>query len=365
MIRSPRLLAVAATAIALFSLPAQAEGEVNVYNWSDYIGETTLADFAAATGITPNYDVYDSNEMLEAKVLAGATGYDIIVPTMQPYFDRMVQAGFLAELDKSQIPNMEHLDPDLMAIVAEVDPGNAHGIIYQWGTNGFGYNEAMIAERMPDAPVGSYAMLFEPDVLKNFADCGVSFLDSASEVYPNLIHYMGGDPNAFTPEDLERATQRLEELKPYIRKFHNSQYIDDLANGEICLAMGWSGDVGQAAYRAEEADNGVSITYTIPNEGTAVWFDILAIPADAPNIQNAHAFINFLLKPETMAEIANYVAYANPVPASLPLMDQEIATDPGVFPPAEVMEKLFLSRTPDQRYERLRSRAWTRVKSGQ
>lgn len=362
MTRHRPLLALV-TALCLAATPVTAEDVVNIYNWADYFGETTLDDFQAETGITVNYDTFDSNEMLEAKILAGGSGYDVIYPAMQPFFERMVAAGFLAPLDPTLIPNLDNLDPALMEIIATVDPGNRHGAIFQWGTSGIAYNADMVAERMPDAPVDSFALLFEPDILETFADCGISFIDSPTDVFPVIIHYLGGDPNAFSDSDLEAATERLLALRPHIRKFHNTQLIDDLANGEICLALGWSTDVAQAAYRVEEAGIERDLRFVIPSEGTMVWFDMMAIPADAPNPAAAHAFINFLLRPETMAGIGNLVGQANAVPASIPLIDEAITSDPNIFPPPAVMERLFIGHTPDQAYERQRSRAWTRVRS--
>lgn len=358
-------IAGALVAVAGAAAPAAAQDTtLNVYNWSDYIGETTLDDFTNETGIEVVYDVYDSNEILEAKLFAGGTGYDIVVPTAMPNLQRQIQAELYQPLNKDQIPNWGLQDPVLLERVEAADPGNEFAAIYQWGTVGIGYNEAMIRERMPDAPVDSWDLMLDPEVLANFADCGVSILDSHNDVLPPVLNYLGLDPNSSAEEDLEAATALLETLRPHIRYFHSSQYINDLANGEICLAIGWSGDVYQAAYRAEEAENGHTITYTIPSEGTILWFDMLAIPADAPNPEAAHAFINFVLEPANMAEITNYVAYGNPIPASLEFVDPVIANDPGVFPPQEVKEALFSLTGVDPRTERDRTRAWTRMKTG-
>ncbi|MDF2096774.1 polyamine ABC transporter substrate-binding protein [Aquibaculum arenosum] len=345
---------------------AQAQDTVNVYNWSDYIAEDTIANFEAETGIKVNYDVYDSNSVVEAKLLAGSSGYDVVVPTAVPYLARQIEAGIYQKLDRSKIPNWDNLDSTLLRPVGELaDPGNEHAAIYMWGTNGFGYNVKMIEERMPDAPVDSYAMLFEPEVVEKFADCGIAFLDDASEVFPVLLHYLGHDPYDEDPDNLAEAEERMMELRPHIRYFHSSQYINDLANGEICVAYGWSGDVFQARDRAAEAGQGVEIEYTIPSEGTILWYDMLAIPADAPNPDGAHAFINYLLDPEVMADITDYVVYANAVPASLDHVDPEIAEDPAVFPTDEVKERLFSAEVITPRFERLRTRAWTRVRTGQ
>ncbi len=339
--------------------------ELNVYNWSDYIGETTLEDFVAETGVEVNYDVYDSNDVLEAKLLAGNSGYDVVVPTAQPHLARQIEAGIYMPLDLDRIPNAEGLDPILMERVQAADPDNQHAVIYQWGTNGFGYNRDMILERMPDAPVNSWDMIFNPEVVSQFEDCGVSVLDAATEVFPMALHYLGLDPNTESTDDLAQAEALMMSIRPYVKYFHSSQYINDLANGDTCLSVGWSGDVLQAAYRAEEAENGNDIHYVIPEEGTVVWFDMLAIPADAPNPVAAHDFINFVLRPDVMAGITNYVAYANAVPASLEMVDPEIAEDTRVFPSQEVLERLFVTRVVSPRFERERTRAWTRIRTGQ
>lgn len=343
---------------------ATAQDGVNIANWTDYIGETTLQDFAAETGITPNYDVYDSNGVLETRLLAGNSGYDIVAPTAMPFLARQIEAGIYQPLDRDLIPNLDNLDPQLMARAATADPGNEHAIIYQWGTNGFGYNVDAIAERMPDAPVDSWAMVFDPQTVARFADCGVTFLDAQDEVLPLVLHYLGLDPFTEDGDELARAEALLMEIRPFIRYFNSSQYINDLANGDVCLSVGWSGDVIQAYYRAQEVGNGVEIGYTIPVEGTIIWFDMMAIPADAPNPDAAHAFLDFILRPEVMAGISDYVAYANAVPDSWPLMDPEIADDPSIFPPEQIQERLFAARLLPQRAVRERTRLWTRVRTG-
>lgn len=367
-VRTRRLLLGAGAAAAALALAPQgaAAQQLNVYNWSDYIAEDTIANFEAETGIRVNYDVYDSNAVVEAKLLAGSSGYDIVVPTAVPYMARQIEAGVYQKLDRSKIPNWDNQDATLLRPISDrADPGNEHAAIYMWGTNGFGYNVAMIEERMPDAPVDSLAMLFEPEIVAKFADCGVTFLDEASEVFPVLLHYLGHDPYGEDADALAEAEARMMEIRPHVRYFHSSQYINDLANGEICLAYGWSGDVFQARDRAEEADQGVEIDYTIPEEGTVLWYDMLAIPADAPNPEAAHAFIDYLLRPEVMADITNYVVYANAVPASLEFVDPEIAGDAAVFPTDEVKARLFSAEQVSPQFERLRTRAWTRVRTGQ
>ncbi|WP_328587494.1 polyamine ABC transporter substrate-binding protein [Algihabitans albus] len=342
---------------------AKAEGQLNIYNWSDYIGETTIADFEAATGIEVTYDVYDNNEVVEAKLLAGNSGYDIVVPTALPFLARQIQAGALQQLDKAKLPNLANLDPALMERVQAADPGNLYGAIYQWGTNGIGVNVEKVTEILGEVP-NSYDLLFDPETVAKLSSCGVTVLDSADEVMDVVANYLGHDPHHEDPAILEEVTAHFDKIRPHVRYFHSSQYINDLANGDICVAMGFSGDVFIAAARAEEAGNGVEIQYLIPEEGTLVWFDMLAIPADAPNAENAHKWIDFVLEPENIAGITNYVWYANAVPASKDLVIEEVRTDPAIYPSEAVQEKLFAAAVKSPRYKRLETRAWTRVKTG-
>jgi len=370
-IAGARLLAGASAGALMFAAAgavtgaaAQDGGRLNVYNWSDYIGEDTIADFEEEFGIDVSYDVYDNNETVEAKLLAGNSGYDIVVPTAMPFLARLIQAGALQPLDKSRIPNLDNLDPELMARVETADPGNEYGAIYQWGTNGIGVNVAMVEERLGEVP-SSWDLIFDPETVAQLADCGVTILDSADEVMDVVINYLGGDPHGEDREMLERAQNHMLEVRPHVRYFHSSQYINDLANGEICVAMGFSGDIFIAADRAAEADNGVEIQYIIPEEGTLIWFDMMAIPADAPNVEAAHTWIDYILRPDVMAGITNYVWYANAVPDSLEMVDEEIKTDPAIFPGPETQEKLFAAVTKSPTYNRLETRAWTRVRTGQ
>ena len=356
---------LAALAVTLAgTATAEEEKVLNVYNWSDYIAEDTIANFEERTGIKVNYDVFDSNEVVEAKLLAGNTGYDVVVPTAA-FLERQIKAGVFRKLDRTALTNYDNLDPDIMSRVALHDPGNAYAVPYMWGTTGFGYNEAMVAEALPDAPVDSWAMLFDPDVISKLASCGVTLLDAPTEVFSAALVYLGKDPNSEDLDDLKAAEELLAKIRPFIRYIHSSQQINDLANGEICVAMGWSGDMMIAADRAAEADNGVEISYTIPKEGTIVWFDMLAIPADAPHPQNAHLFINYLLEPEVIAAVSNYVFYANPNAAATDLVETEIIEDPGIYPPPEVKAKLFPDLAHSARFTRAQTRAWTRFKTGQ
>ncbi|MEX0628223.1 MAG: polyamine ABC transporter substrate-binding protein [Cucumibacter sp.] len=358
------LLIAAGAALMAGAAYAQEEPVVNVYNWSDYIAEDTIAKFEAATGIHVNYDVFDSNEILEAKLLTGNSGYDIVVPSAS-FVERQVQAGLFLPLDKSQLANLVNMDATIMAAVESADPGNQYGVVYMWGTTGFGYNIGKIAERMPDAPVGSWAMIFDPEIAAKFADCGIALLDAPSEVIPAALAYLGRNPNSEEADDLAAAEELINSIRPFIRYFHSSQYISDLANGDICLAHGYSGDILQSRDRAAEAGQGVEIAYTIPSEGAVVWFDMMTIPADAPHPGNALKWIDFMMQPQIAADISNYVFYANGNAASFDLVDPEVTGDPGIYPSDEVKAKLFGLRSYSLQFDRLLTRAWTRIMTGQ
>ena len=358
-----RLLAAAFAGLA--ALPAMAQDDtLHVYNWSDYIAEDTVAKFEAETGIKVVYDVYDANETLEAKLLAGNAGYDVVVPTSS-FMQRQILADVYMPLDKSKLPNLKNLDPALMQIAETYDPGNAHGVIYLWGTIGIGYSKAKVAERLgADAPVDSWDLVFNPDYAGKLADCGIAMLDSSSDMLQVAAAYLGLDPLTTSAEDMEKAADLLMTVRPHIRYFNSSQYISDLANGEICVAVGYSGDVYIAAARAEEAGNGIEIAYSLPKEGTQVWFDMMSIPADAPNPEAAYKWINFVLEPQITGEITNFVSYANANPASMEFVDEAIKNDPSIFPPPEVMAKLY----PTVNYskiDRQMTRLWTKVRTGQ
>jgi len=364
LIRNAGLALGLGTLLAAGAATADDEKVLNIYNWSDYIAEDTIANFEAQTGIKVNYDVFDSNEVLEAKLLAGSTGYDLVVPSAS-FLERQIKAGVFQQVDKSKLSNYGNLDLDILERVALHDDGNMYSVPYMWGTTGFGYNDAMVQEALPDAPVDSFRMLFDPEIVSKLASCGVTLLDAPSEVFGAVLAYLGKDPNSQDPADLAAAAAQLDKVRPYIRYIHSSQQINDLANGEICVAMGWSGDMMIAADRAAEAENGVEISYTIPKEGTIIWFDMLAIPSDAPHPGNALAFINYLLEPEVIAAVTNYVFYANPNKASLEFVEEEIKDDPGIYPPPEVKAKLFPDLVKTPQYDRLVTRAWTRFKTGQ
>ncbi|MDA0894675.1 MAG: polyamine ABC transporter substrate-binding protein [Proteobacteria bacterium] len=351
-------------ALLLIAGSASAQGVVNIYNWSDYIAEDTIAKFEEKTGIKVNYDVFDTNELLEAKLLAGSSGYDVVVPTGN-FLERQIQAGVFRKLDRSKLSNLANMDADIMRIVEQHDSANAHSVVYMWGTTGFAYNTKAIQERMPEAPVSSWAMVFEPEIVSQFEDCGVAILESPTDILASAKHYLGLDPASESADDLKQAEDLLMSVRQYIRYFHPSQYINDLANGDICLAVGYSGDLLQSRDRAAEANNGVEIEYVIPEEGGVVWFDLMAIPADAPNVDEAHQFINFIMDAQIAADITNYVFYANANAASTELVDSEVTSDQGIYPSDEVKAGLFAMKAFSSRYDRIMNRTWTRIKTGQ
>ncbi|WP_338478888.1 polyamine ABC transporter substrate-binding protein [Pseudomonas trivialis] len=345
------------------AVSVQAAPTVHIYNWSDYIGPDTLANFEKATGIKPVYDVFDSNETLEGKLLTGRTGYDVVVPSNH-FLGKQIKAGAFQKLDKSLLTNYSNLDPALLKRLEKNDPGNQYSVPYLWGTNGIGYNVDKVKEVLGVDHIDSWAVLFEPENMKKLASCGVSFMDSADEMLPAVLNYMGLDPNSTNPADYKKAEEKLLKVRPYVTYFHSSKYISDLANGNICVAAGFSGDVFQAKARAAEAGKGVNIAYAIPKEGGNLWFDVLAIPKDATNVKEAHAFINYLLQPEVIAQVSDYVGYANPNPGSDTLMEQSIRTDAAVYPPQAVLDRTFVNFELPPKVQRLMTRSWTKVKTG-
>jgi putrescine transport system substrate-binding protein len=345
------------------AVSAQATGTVHIYNWSDYIGETTLADFQKEAGIKPIYDVFDSNETLEGKLLAGRTGYDVVVPSNH-FLGKQIKAGAFQKLDKSKLTHYANLDPVLLKRLEKNDPGNQYAVPYLWGTNGIGYNVEKVKAALGVDKIDSWAVLFEPENIKKLSSCGVAFLDSADEMLPAMLNYMGLSPNSEDPEDYKKAEAKLLAIRPYVTYFNSSKYISDLANGEICVAAGFSGDVFQAKARATEAGKGINIAYVIPKEGGNLWFDMLAIPRDATNVKEAHAFINYLLKPEVIAKVSDSVGYANPNPKAGELMDQAVRTDEAVYPSQAVVDKLYVNSELPPKIQRLMTRSWTKIKSG-
>ncbi|AKA21745.1 polyamine ABC transporter substrate-binding protein [Pseudomonas chlororaphis] len=345
------------------AVSVQAAPTVHIYNWSDYIGQSTLADFEKTTGIKPVYDVFDSNETLEGKLLAGRTGYDVVVPSNH-FLGKQIKAGAFQKLDKAQLPNYSNLDPVLLKRLEKNDLGNQYAVPYLWGTNGIGYNVEKVKAALGVDKIDSWAMLFEPENIKKLSSCGVAFLDSADEMLPAVLNYLGLDPNSQNPEDYKKAEAKLMAVRPYVTYFNSSKYISDLANGEICVAAGFSGDVFQAKARAEEAGKGIAIAYVIPKEGGNLWFDMLAIPKDAGNVKQAHAFINYLLEPAVIAQVSDHVGYANPNPKAGELMEQSVRQDEAVYPPQEIVDKLYVNSELPPKIQRLMTRSWTKVKSG-
>jgi putrescine transport system substrate-binding protein len=340
------------------------KGQVNVYNWSDYIAEDQLKAFEKDSGVKVNYTTYDSNEILEAKLRAGRSGYDVVVPTASPFFVRQLGAGLYRPLDKARLKNLKNLDPEIMGALAKYDPGNAHAIPWMWGTTGIGYNVAAIKKRMADAPVDSLRMIFDPAVVSKFADCGVMVLDSATDVFPAALKYLGLDPDSRKPEDLAKAADVVKAVRPYIRKFHSSEYINALAGGDICLAFGYSGDIFQARDRAAKAKDKQDIAYAIPREGSLLWIDVAAIPKDAPNPDNALRFLDFLLEPKVAAASSELTGYANANTPATALLPKDISGNPLIYPPADVRAKFYTITAGSAEQTRERTRLWTTVKTG-
>lgn len=345
---------------------AQAENKVvHVYNWSDYVAEDTLKNFEAATGIKVVYDVYDSNEIMEAKILAGGSGYDVVFPTAQPFAERHIAAGLYQKLDRSKLTHYDNLDPKILKPLQTPDPGNQYVVPYMWGTTGIGYNVDKVKALLgDDMPINSWALIFDPAIASKLAGCGISVMDDAMESISAALLYLGKDPNSADPKDYEAAATLFKKSRPYIKYFHSSQYINDLANGDLCVSQGYSGDVIQARDRAVEAKNNVNIAYTVPKEGAILWIDVMAIPSDAPHPDHAHAFINYLLEPQVIADISNFVAYANANQAATSLIDEAVRTDPGIYPSEETKQRLVTIRTLPDKVQRKKERTWTRIKSG-
>jgi putrescine transport system substrate-binding protein len=355
-----RAIGLALILLVAWSLPSWPEDKIlNVYNWTDYIDPAALEEFTKETGIQVHYDVFDSLETLEAKLLAGHSGYDIVVPSNEPTFSRLIRTGALAEIDRSRVPNWANLDPALMHRVETSDPGNKHGAIYLWGTNGLGINVDKVKALAPDAPLDSWDLLFRPENARKLAPCGITMMDSAIDVIPSVLKFLGRDPDGNSPEDLAAVEKALMAIRPYIRTFESSGALEALATGQTCLAFDYSGDVTQAAARAAEEKESFTIRYVAPKEGAEVGFDMLAIPADAPHKQNALAFINFILKPEVMAGITKVTHYPNAVPASHPLL-----TDLSVFPSDAEMAGYFTVGAFPPSAQRTRTRLWARFKAG-
>lgn len=342
--------------------PGAAERELHVYNWADYIAKDTIGQFEAATGIKVVYDTYDSDETLEAKMMAGDSGYDV-VSTSTDYFSRQIKAGIYRPLDRSRLPNWQNLDSRILALEAQADPGNRHALPYLQHVNGFAYNVDMIRARMPDAPVDSLDMIFRPEIIRRFADCGVTFLDSAEDVLQLALNYLHLDPNTTRPEDYAQAERLLLAVRPYIRAFDSSEYMNGLANAEFCISMSWSADYATSRARARAAGIDVHLSFTVPREGANISFDALLIPADAPHPVAAHKFLNFILEPRIIAAITNEIHYANDNRAANAYVRPEILNDPIIYPTAEIRSRLYQSTEVAPGLERLRTRTWTRIKT--
>ncbi len=343
---------------------ASQAAEVRVYNWTDYVAPDTLKNFEQASSIKVHYDVYDSNETLDAKLMAGRSGYDVVFPSNH-FMARQIQGGAFKKLDRSRIEGWDNLNPQLLRALETNDPGNQYGIPYLWGTAGVGYNvdkvKAILGE---DHVVDSWELLFNPEHLGKLAQCGVGILDNGPELIPMALHYLGLPHHSHNPDDYKKAEALLMEMRKNVRYFHSSKYVGDLANGEICLAVGFSGDIMQAGNRAREAGNGVNIEYVIPKEGTPVWFDMIAIPVDSDNDDAAYAFINYLLKPQVIGDITNYVQYPNGNTAADRFVDPALLANPTVYAPASVMDQLYTLEAMPKAIDRVRTRLWTKVKSG-
>jgi putrescine transport system substrate-binding protein len=338
--------------------------EVRVYNWSDYIDEELLAKFEAETGIDLIYDVFDSNEVLETKMLAGSSGYDVVVPS-GTFLQRQISAGAFQKLDKSKLPNLGNMWDVISDRVGKYDPGNEYAINYMWGTTGIGVNVEKVKEALgEDAPVDSLALIFDPANMEKLSACGVHFLDAPAEIIPAALNYIGENPDAQDAETIQKAEPVLTAIAPYVQKFHSSEYINALANGDICVAVGWSGDILQARDRAVEADNGVTIEYHAPKEGALMWFDNMAIPVDAPNPDGAHKFLNFIMDAQNMAAASNYVYYANGNLASQEYLVEDVIGDTAIYPDAATLENLYTTSPYDAKTQRVVTRLWTKVKSG-
>jgi putrescine transport system substrate-binding protein len=364
--RRPICVALVAATLAIAPAAGQQSNEriVNVYNWTDYIAPTVIDDFTKETGIKVRYDTFDSNDTLETKLLAGKSGYDVVVPSAY-FLERQIKAGVFQKLDKQKLPNLANLWPEITERLAKYDPGNQYAVNYMWGTTGIGYNVAKARAALGgDGKIDSWDIVFKPENLSKFKDCGVHMLDSSDDILAAALYYLGLDPNTTKEADLQKAADLMMTIRPYVRKFHSSEYVNALASGEICLVVGFSGDIKQSQKRAAEAKNGVDIAYVIPKEGAQLWFDNLAIPRDARNVDAALAFINYLQKPEVAAKNSNFISYANGNLASQKFIDKAILDDRSIYPDAAMMSLLYTINAHDQKTQRLMNRLWTRVKTG-
>jgi putrescine transport system substrate-binding protein len=354
----------AKSAVSAATADGTEERELHVYNWADYIGRDTIAEFERETGIRVMYDLFDSNETLEAKLMVGDSGYDI-VSTSTEFYERQIRAGMYEPLDKSRLPNWKNLDPEVLALQATADPGNRYAVPYLHSMNGFAYNIELLHARLPAAPLDSLDMLFKPEVVAHFADCGVSFLDSPGDVLELALKYLGLNPNSHTPQDLHAAEALIMKVRRYIRVFDSSDYLEELASGELCLAMAWSGDYAIAKARSRKAGLDLHLAFTIPREGSNIAYNAWLIPAGAPHPRAAHEFLNYMLEPKVIAAVSNDIYYGNDNLAARPFVRPEILNDPLIYPPPQVRARLYLPAQVDPAYERLRTRVWTRIRAAQ
>lgn len=358
--------AVAIAVVLALPSPAARAGErtVNFYNWSNYMAPGVLEAFTRETGIKVVYDTFDANETLETRLLAGKSGYDVVVPTAY-FLQRQIKANVFQKLDKSRLPNLANAWPVVTTQLAIYDPGNQYAANYMWGTTGIGYN-VKVAQKIlgPDARIDSWDFVFKPENLAKFRDCGIHMLDSADDIFPAALSYLGLDPNSTRQADLEKAADLVAKIRPYVRKFHSSEYLSALATGEICFVVGWSGDIMQARSRAAEAKNDVEIGYAIPKEGAQMFFDNLAIPADAKNVAEAYELIDYLYRPDIAAKNSDFLSYANGNLASQKLVDPKILDDKNIYPDDAMLQKLFVITARDPATQRVINRLWTRVKTG-
>jgi len=352
-----------AVVVAAASTSALADETVNISNWNSYIAPDTLASFTQTTGIKTTYDIHDSNEVLESKLMTGNTGYDVVSPSNH-FLSRLIKAGAIQKLDRAQLPNWKNLDPVLMQKVQVNDPGNQYGYPYMWGTAGIGYNVEKIKAIFGNTDVTrSWKLLFDEDNIKKLSQCGVAFIDNPTQVLPITLNYLGLPPHSHEPEDYKKAEQALLKIRPYIQYFHASKYISDLANGNVCVVIGFNGDIVQAAASAKEANNGIDIAYSIPDEGTTLWFDMLVMPKNAPHSKNGYAYMNYLLEPKVIANISNSIHYANPNAAAGEFLNPDVKQDSAIYPPKSVMEKLFTVEELPAKIARLTTRLWTKLKT--
>ena len=364
--RFTRSLLAGVAGLALAATAAQAADEkvLHVYNWVDYIGETTIADFEAETGIKVVYDTYDASETVDAKLLAGSSGYDVLIHAGS-FMPKLIEAGIFAKIDKEKLPNFANLDTEVLGILENWDPGNEYGLPYMWGTVGVTYNVDMVKERIPDAPLHSLDMIFKEEYISKLADCGVSILESPVDVIPMVLAYLGLDPNTESKADFGKVVEAFEPIRQHIKVFDSSNYLNALPNGELCMAVTWSGDYAVAAGRAEEAGLDINLEYHIPETGVGAWFDVWAIPADAPHPENALLWLDYMMRPQVIAGATNYTWYANANREAAQYVEEGIINDPAVYPDEEVRSRMWTTKTLSQRGLRARTRAWSRIKTGQ